>query len=162
MKQSAQRCLETPILPVNRRAFLVRAALAAMLPVTSGAFGHRRGLGLSSQPSAAPQPTPLPGLEAFAPLVGSVFTVVGTSELPSFPLTLTKAEALKRHQPGVSEKFSLRFTPPAGHKLEGRTYAMVHPSLGRLELFLCPVGSAGRYAETQKAEAIIDFNCLAA
>ena len=139
----------------------MRAALAAAVPVTLGILG-RRWLTPWSHPTAAPPQAPLPGLDKFAPLVGSQFTVASTAGQRSFSLTLAKAETLKGHQAGVAERFSLRFTPPAGHRIESQIYELTHPTLGRLELFLCPVGAAGRFHEDQKGEAIISFDRPAA
>jgi len=162
MKESIPRSHEPAPPLVNRRAFLLRAALVAV-PVTLGILGYRQRVAHSSfLTKSGGQPSPLPGLDAFIPLVGSTFTVVGQAGQPRLSLTLAKAEALKHHQPGLTEKFSLRFTPPAGHRIEEQIYALAHPSLGRLELFLSPVGSAGRFHAIQNGEAVIDFKRSAA
>jgi hypothetical protein len=162
MQASAPSDLRPPVPPVKRRAFLVRTALAAAVPLAVGLLGRHRWLADLSPAAAALGPAPLPGLDAFAAVAGSGFTVIGEAGQPSFLLTLSKAEALRNHRAGGAESFSLRFTPPAGRVLESRTYALAHPVLGRMDLFLCPVGSAARFHEDQKAEAIIDFHRHAA
>jgi len=103
----------------------------------------------------------LPSLAAFTPLVGHDFTVAGAGRSP-VSLTLVNADALSGHQVGVAEKFSLCFTPPAGHRIESSIIEMHHPALGNVQLFVCPIGSAARSHESQKLEAIINFTpCVA-
>ncbi len=143
-----------PVQTDSRRNFLVRAAVAAgIVPVAAGLFMSRQRPGkLSVKPPALPAYQ----LEKFKPLVGSTFTVT-VEEGAAYSLTLSKAEALKQHQCGVAEKFSLRFTAPADHPIESRIYQLQHSVLGSVDLFISPVGSSVCYGELSKGEAVI--NC---
>ena len=135
--------------PASRREFLARVALMAGVPVALGVLGYRRWQTLAHDGASAPRPSLLPGLNAFTPLIGEEFSVAGTVDQPASSLVLAKAEALKHHQAGVSERFSLRFIPRSGQLVESRIRELFHPVLGRLDLFLCSVGSAGRFGEDQ-------------
>lgn len=83
-------------------------------------------------------------LADFEPLVGQAFVVPfddGTERV----LTLSSASVLPIcDYPGRQrDPFDLRFTEKAETYLPQRTYYMVHPSLGNLEVFLVPVAEEG-------------------
>jgi hypothetical protein len=92
--------------------------------------------------------------ETFAPLVGQELTLHASPDV-AVPVRLTAvegrgvvplpiAEQSRRH-----EQFSVYFLGPREPRLPQRTYALEHPTLGRFELFLVPVGedAAGRVYE---------------
>jgi hypothetical protein len=84
-----------------------------------------------------------PGLEQFARRVNTAFFVQAGPQLVR--LVLVGADAFSASAPGAedagNEKFSLRFYGPAQQPLEQDTYRFDHPHLGRLEIFIVPVGS---------------------
>lgn len=89
--------------------------------------------------------------EIFTPHLGEVFSLEADDQIP-VPCRLTEVSA-ETGSAGRSPSerfttFSLLFTVE-GKAPEGRIYRVVHSGLGKLELFLSPVGSAG------KMEAVI-------
>ena len=77
----------------------------------------------------------------FAPHIGTAFRVVA-DEGDARELTLTE---LTRFPPQLGaprfESFSLMFSGARGESpLQQRIHALEHPQMGRLELFLVPVG----------------------
>jgi hypothetical protein len=82
----------------------------------------------------------------FASEIGTEFKLAG-DEQPPVALVLDAVELLPV-QPGAprAEPFSLVFVGPGQPQLEQRTHALVHSSLGLLEIFLVPIGhdDAGR------------------
>lgn len=89
-------------------------------------------------------------LDAFTPLVGTVFQGADDTGAAAGDFTLvearslaspaTRAEAARR----LREPFSLLFTGPATPTLPQRTYRLTQPRLGAVEIFLVPIGP-GRY-----------------
>jgi hypothetical protein len=80
-------------------------------------------------------------LETFAPHVGTHFQL----EAPggALPLELVKVTPLSQGVPGGRQPFSLHFLGPAeGLLVPQRTWTLVHPALGRLDIFLVPLGPA--------------------
>lgn len=139
----------------GRRDFLTRLAGVAALGAVPFAisFGSRSRGGSDVLASAS---AALPELAAFVPHLGTSFIAAATESQPAVRFTLAKAEALKQHQNAGGQPYSLRFAAPAGHVLESRIYQLQHPVLGSLELFISPVGSAERFGQPQKGEAVID------
>jgi hypothetical protein len=87
-------------------------------------------------------------IEDFQPLVGQEFRIVSPGLIES--LTLVEAEASSAPPlPGLRAGFSLRFE---GHSrdrwLQQAMYPVENASLGRLELFIVPLGPGpnGRFA----------------
>ncbi len=76
--------------------------------------------------------------ETFTPHVGSTFALLG----PQGPvvLELSKVALLGHGVPGGREPFSLQFLGPEGPHVPQRTWALEHPALGRLDIFLVPLG----------------------
>lgn len=82
--------------------------------------------------------TPELTLSHFLDCVQRPFTiVVGDAELH---LVLIEASKGVGGVPGGREPFSLLFRGPATPRLRQATYAVVHPTLGSLPIFLVPVG----------------------
>jgi hypothetical protein len=78
-------------------------------------------------------------LETFSPLLGEEF-VAHPGEQPALHLTLTEAKALAdQASPAGRLAFSILFEGPPEPILPQRIYALDHPCLGRLELFLVPL-----------------------
>jgi hypothetical protein len=78
--------------------------------------------------------------EDFSPHLESVFAVdLGES---TATLTLTEAEKQPVHPfPGmVREPFSLIFHSDTQDVLPQQMYALSHPAMGRVEIFLVPIG----------------------
>jgi hypothetical protein len=120
--------------PNTRRVFLTRAAALGIASAGAGLLWSKRHPGVPADLAAVPS-APAHGLEQFVPLVGTVFTA------PDLALTLSQAEALPHHQPRTAEQFSLIFTTPDAQPIESRIYAVQHPELGSLELFVSPIGA---------------------
>ena len=79
----------------------------------------------------------------FAPLLGEVFVAEGAE------LELTEVEPLASTARG--DGFSLLFRGPRAPLLEQRIYGLEHARLGRLEIFLVPIGPD---AKGQRYQAI--------
>jgi hypothetical protein len=76
----------------------------------------------------------------FSERVGEEFRIIGRDA--PVVLTLVEATDLSRPEaPGPRRSpFSLVFRGPLSPVLPQRTYALEHASLGRLEIFLVPIG----------------------
>src|SRR5262245_14508823 len=85
-------------------------------------------------------------LESFAPHVGSVFTL---PEAEGVKLTLVEAKAATMgvadgRRPALPrEPFTLLFRGPARPILPQQIHCLEHTALGRLEIFIVPVGPDG-------------------
>lgn len=77
----------------------------------------------------------------FAGRIGQRFELAVPGLAANLPLTLTEVVDLgSRIGVGLRESpFSLRFGAPRRPALQQRTYALHHPELGDLELFLVPI-----------------------
>jgi hypothetical protein len=76
----------------------------------------------------------------FAPWVGSKFRVA-TEPGIAMSIELVEASALSaRSNLPRAEPFSLIFGGASGHPLDQRIHILEHDGLGRLELFLVPIG----------------------
>ena len=84
-----------------------------------------------------------PGFEQFARQVNTPFFVQAGPQLVR--LVLAGADTFAAASPDAedagNEKFSLRFRGPAQQPLEQDQYQFDHRHLGRLEMFIVPVGS---------------------
>ena len=159
MNDSISTSQTAPRASSSRRTFLTGAAAFSIVPLALRLLmNHQRNPDAPTVKAAAPG-TPPHGLDRFVPLMGSTFVAAATPAGPAFRLVLAKAEALKHHQRGVVEQFSLRFTAPMGHPFDSRIYRLEHPVLGGMELFITAVGSAIIHGEQQNGEAIINFAC---
>jgi hypothetical protein len=79
-------------------------------------------------------------LETFTPHVGSLFELQGEGGEP-VPLELAKATPLGSGMPGGRAPFRLLFLGPAGAGAAAqRTWPLAHAALGRLDIFLVPLG----------------------
>ncbi len=152
MNDSPSASETKPVQAGSRRAFIARAAAVGIVPLAAGLLISRQRPGIQSGKTSE---STVYHLDKFVPLIGSAFIVVAEGQ-PAYSLTLSKAEALKRHQPGVAERFSLRFTAPADHPVESRIYQLQHPVLGSVDLFISPVGSSVCFGEQPKGEAVIN------
>jgi hypothetical protein len=74
-------------------------------------------------------------IEMFTPLVGETFAIL-TDEASPVEVELISADAYKK---GASQ-FSIVFRGPPEPVLPQRTYPIQHRELGRLELFIVPIG----------------------
>ena len=79
-------------------------------------------------------------LQTFAPLVGEAFHV-DAGAAGRLALTLERAEASATGDGAGREPFTLLFRGPTEPVLPQRTYGLEHPSLGRTEIFIVPIGS---------------------
>jgi hypothetical protein len=77
-------------------------------------------------------------LESFAPHAGSAFALRSAGSPVS--LELVKVAPLGSGRPGGRTPFSLQFLGPEGHRMEQRTWTLEHAVLGRLDIFLVPLG----------------------
>lgn len=66
-------------------------------------------------------------------------------------LTLTSVSTLPSQHPGMRKPFSLIFTGPPDIILPQHIYHLDHPSMGRLDIFIVPIG---RDAEGTQYEAV--------
>jgi hypothetical protein len=80
-------------------------------------------------------------LDRFTPLVGQAFEIEVDGE--ALEATLIEATDLREVQGAgrMSRQFSLVWRGPRALRLEQRIYAVRHPSLGRMELFLVSLGA---------------------
>jgi len=87
----------------------------------------------------------MPELEIglFAPHVGTTFTVAGDAPIDLVLADATEAQLSEPQGRGVRPQFSLYFRGPRAPLLPQRIYALDHSELGRLELFLVPIGQDG-------------------
>ncbi len=77
----------------------------------------------------------------FAPLVGQTFTLeVEEGAFPA-PLLEVRTGAAGAHPGSTRAPFAILFRIPAGTPLRQGMYALVHPALGRHELFFTPVAA---------------------
>ena len=77
----------------------------------------------------------LPGFDAFSACLGDSFQLVGDDE--TFSAELVEAKPLGE----LPERpFSLLFRVADGATLPQRIYPLEHKGLGRIELFLVPIG----------------------
>jgi hypothetical protein len=79
-------------------------------------------------------------LETFSPLLNDRFVVAtGATRLE---LQLVEATAQPYGRPGQRAPFTLLFHGPPSPILPQAIYSFEHPSLGRLEVFIVPIGPA--------------------
>ena len=79
--------------------------------------------------------------EAFAENLNTKFRVRGATEEPvELELVEVKGYHPGPNEEGGMERFSLFLTGPGDIYLPQHTYALEHPSMGELELFVVPVG----------------------
>ena len=78
-------------------------------------------------------------LAQFTPLLGQVFELPLASDDGALQLSLVEAQALAPHPGAARAPFSLVFEGPAASQLPQATYALAHPALGSLDIFLVPV-----------------------
>jgi hypothetical protein len=76
-------------------------------------------------------------LESFLPLVGTTFRL----DVPGVTLDLVLSEATAlAPRPSGRRPFTLLFHEPACRLVPQATYPLDHPHLGRVELFIVPLG----------------------
>lgn len=73
--------------------------------------------------------------ETFEPLVGDEFVLEGSDRRLVLDAVTTHIE-----QPNARTPFSLEFVGPAEPVLAQQTLALEHPALGKLAVFVVPVG----------------------
>jgi len=88
-------------------------------------------------------------VDDFIPHVSSTFTLIAEDE--QLPLTLEEAIAVRGGNPKKREPFSLVFSGTPGHVLPQKTYRIVHPSMGAMEIFIVPIAAS---ADGTQYEAI--------
>ncbi|MGE5233693.1 MAG: DUF6916 family protein [Acidobacteriota bacterium] len=77
----------------------------------------------------------------FAPLAGSSFRVESAG-VEGIDLVLGEVGPAGEGLPGARQPFSLVFAGPLQPVLRQAIHVLVHPALGRLEIFLVPIGPA--------------------
>lgn len=116
---------------IHRRDFLARAAAVGC------------GVGGLALASAGPGSAgPDPELARYAGSVGTRFRLRGASGADC-PVVLERVEELAAPARGRTDgraPFSLTFRAPAGERLPQDVYRLDHPTLGRADLLLVPVG----------------------
>jgi hypothetical protein len=121
------------------RDALLRSAAAAALSV--GAVGLVRGPAARLLEPAAPAAPVAAGplsREAWAPHRGSRLRIVG-ADGTRLSVRLHDVGDLAGAPAGASDAFALVLRGARGRGLAGGTYTVVHPRVGRHELFLTPV-----------------------
>jgi hypothetical protein len=82
-------------------------------------------------------------LHTFRPHQGTTFLLQAPGG--AVPLELVRVQPLGHGMPGRREPFSLLFLGPDARHVEQRTWPLEHAVLGRLDVFLVPLGpSEGR------------------
>ena len=87
-------------------------------------------------------------LETFSPHLGETYSLYADGADP-WPLTLVEATDLQSsgHAPAADAQrapFSVVFRGPTTPVAPQRIYPVEHPSIGRVELFLVPIGPDGQ------------------
>ena len=129
---------------LGRREFLARIADAGGVAAVSLVASR---VAAGSGPAADPVPWKRGGRvmldkvtrEAFAEHLGKTFRIDVDGGEP-VTVELIEATALGHGSPGRREPFSLVFRGPATPHLPQQTYAMSHEGMGRLDVFLVPIG----------------------
>ena len=80
--------------------------------------------------------------ELFSDKVGQIW-VIDEADATPVELTLTEVEPLKNYAKLKREPFSLYFTTTGDFVLPQRLYALRHSTLGRMAIFLVPIGREG-------------------
>jgi hypothetical protein len=122
------------------RDALLRSGAAAALSV--GAIGLVRGPAMRLLEPAAPAAPAAAGplsRETWASHLGSRARIVG-ADGTRLSVRLDEVRDLAGAPAGASDAFSLVLRGARDRGLTGGTYTIVHPRLGRHELFLSPVG----------------------
>jgi hypothetical protein len=121
----------------TRRKFLHDCSLAAVTASLAPAAA------LAHNPASRITGLNVPGFEQFARQVNTPFFVQAGSQLVR--LVLVGANPFSATSPGAedagNEKFSLRFRGPVQQSLGQDTYRLDHQHLGRLAIFIVPIGS---------------------
>ena len=81
--------------------------------------------------------TELPSRSAFAGCVGNTFRIRASEDRAE---TVTLIEVQELGSSGPREQFSVIFRGGQGDHLPQRIYPMEHEGLGRMDLFLVPIG----------------------
>ena len=81
---------------------------------------------------------PMLSLPQFAPLLGQGLELLAGDD-DALQLSLVEAQALPPYPGAPRAPFSLVFEGPAEPQLPQATYALAHPALGPLDIFLVPV-----------------------
>ena len=121
----------------TRRKFLRDCSLVAVTASLAPAVAW------AQNPAARVLVPEWPGFEQFARQVDTSFLV--RAGFSTVRLLLVEADRFSATTPDAedadNEKFSLRFRGPAQQPLEQDTYRFDHPRLGRLSIFIVPVGT---------------------
>jgi hypothetical protein len=124
---------------INRRQFLSGCSTLVLASTVSPTVMSAASLRRDSDVKQ-------PGFDAFSECVNSTFVVeretgrsvalelVKARQQPKCPVS--KANALDSNH----EKFSLLFRGPCSEALDQNTYTFQHEQLGRIEIFIVPVG----------------------
>ena len=125
---------------ISRSGLLKLGAVAALVvgarPIARAAAGTSAPAADDESTIAAPGGGPRHlRLATYVPLVGSTFLIHREGSLP-LSVKLVSATALQ----GVGDSFSLIFRGPRHSQVAPDTSTFEHPSLGRFDLFVAPVG----------------------
>ena len=121
----------------TRRQFLRDCSLAATLAAVTPAA-------LAESLTARPALVNLPGFEAFARQLKTTFIARSDSQIIGLVLVAAEKSAFDLDNSDIAgnENFSLIFRGPQQFPLEQNTYDFEHHRLGRLAMFIAPVGPA--------------------
>lgn len=124
--------------PMRRRQFLSRVPLLGAMAAAAGPAGSAWGVA-AGRGGLRPMIADLT-MDSFAPHRGTAFRLC-PSEGPGFEVELVEVRSLGRSpMAGMRDPFSLVFRAAAGSHVPQRIYPIEHAALGRLELFLVPIG----------------------
>ena len=122
---------------ITRGEFLRSAAVGAGAALTGLA-----GLGLT-EASAGDEGRGSVGRmlkrDEFAPHIGSTFRILDRASPTQLDATLT--EVTDRNPTSKLEQYSVLFQGPREPILSQRIYGIEHPTMGKFELFLVPIGA---------------------
>lgn len=138
---------------ISRSGLLKLGAVAALVvgarPIARAAAGTSAPAADDESTIAAPGGGPRHlRLSTYAPLVGSTFLIHREG---SVPLSVKLASATALQSPG--DAFSLIFRAPRHSEVSQNASTLEHPSLGRFDLFVAPVG---RGVKGQDFQAVIN------
>jgi hypothetical protein len=128
---------------LSRRTLLQAAAVATAVVPAAGLLATREAGDLAYSGRQLTR-------DLFAPHKGTLFSLRG--ELAGTRLRLVDVTDLSRADAGSPGRFSLIFRVDQGDQPAGGTWVTTHPEIGKVSLFITPVGRRGDVQAVFNAE----------